>query len=290
MIKSASGIYIESQYITLVRANQETGGIEAIEVIPLDGTISAEKAQLTGLKQLKSSGSLKRGEPVSFAFQSEQSIFFQTSISPNAQDLHEALSWELTCRTDESPDKFAFSAVPLGDDHSLGLAYRDEDVQKYTKLLAKIGVKPQVLSVDVVALVNLLEKNYGGIKETILFYVAEPVSSVIYIKDGLLWDVRMIYGIDKSMSPADLVPQLLRSRNELRELWDIHDDLLTKMTGSLIANAQVRSELAKALPNCYELNCFESVANETGIEMADLTTYNPVIAVAAGLALSGVHK
>ncbi len=290
MKKSACGIYIESEYITLVRADRESGGITAVEVISLDSSLVHGKRILAGLKQLKASGSVKRGEPVWFAFQSEQSIFFQTQIDSNVEDIHESLSWELMCRTDESPEKFAFSAISLSEDRALGLAQRIEDVQKYTKLLAKIGIKPHALTIDVVALVNLLEKNYGGNKETILFYASAPVSSVIYVKDGLLWDVRMIYGIEESMTPSELVPLFLRARNELRDVWDIHDELLTKMTGSLVSNQQIRAELAKALPNCYELNCFEMVENKTGSDTEALSAYNPVVAVAAGLALSGVHQ
>jgi len=290
MKKSSCGIYIESEYITCVRADNQSGSILTVEVIPLDSSLPEEKSVLAGLKQLKSSGSLKRGEPVLFAFQSEQSLFFQTPISSDIDDLHEALSWELTCRTDESPSNFSFSAVPLNNGAALGFAYRSSDVNRYLKMLGKIGVKPKALSVDTVSLVNLLEKNYGANKETILFYASVPVSSVIYVKDGNLTDIRMIYGIEEQMTPSELVPLFLNARNELREVWDIHDELLTKMTGSLISNVQIRSELVKSLPNCYDLDCFEKVANETGTDTETLITYSPVIAVAMGLALSGVNE
>lgn len=290
MKKNACGIYFESEYITLVRADRDSGGFTAVEVVPLDCSLVHEKRFSAGLKQLKASGSLVRGEPVWFAFQSEQSIFFQAELADQVEDIHEMLSWELMCRTDEPAENFSFSAVPLGENRALGFAQRTEDVQKYTKLLGKVGVKPQVLSVDVVALVNLLEKNYGENKETILFYASSPVSSVIYVRDGLLWDVRMIYGIEDTTTPAELIPLFLRARNELRDLWDIPDQLLTKMTGSLVSNHHIRAEMASLLPNCYELNCFEMVENKTGSDTNTLSAYNPVAAVAAGLALSGVHK
>jgi len=290
MKKSATGIYIESEYISLVRADRESGGITTVEVIPLDNSLSEDKAIHDGLKQLKSSGAIKRGEPIWFAFQSEQSIFFQTEYSPEVADVHETLSWELTCRTDEPIENFSFSAVPLGDNRALGLAYRTSDVARYTKMLAKVGIKPKALSVDFVSLVNLLEANHGANKETILFFASVPSSSVIYVRDGKLWDIRMIYGIEESTTPDELVPLFLHARNELRERWDIHDELLTKMTGSLVANPQIRSELARALPNCYELNCFETVPNETGSDAEKLSAYTAVVAVAAGLALSGVQE
>jgi len=288
MKKHVSGIYIESEYITFVQADRDSGAITAVEVIPLDNSLAGDKPVLSGLKELKSTGALKGGAPVWFAFQSEQALFFNTPVSPDVEDIHEALSWELTCRTDETPESFNFSAVSLSDNRALGFAYRSKDIVRYQKLLSKIGVKPKCLSVDTVSLVNLLEKNHGSKKETILFYASAPVSSVIYVKDGFLWDVRMIYGIEDSISADELVPQFLRARNELRELWDIHDELLTKMTGSLISNLQIRSELAKALPNCYELNCFENVGNETGIDEETLLKYNSIVSVATGLALSGV--
>ncbi len=290
MIDTVSGLYIEREYITLVRADQDTGGISNMEIVPLDTDVTYDKSVIEGLKQLKKSGSLLKGEKVFFAFQSEQSILFQTKLAPEVDDIHEAMSWELLNRTDQPLDSFTFVTLPLEESRAFGIAQDYSDVKKHLKYLKKVGIKPAGLSVPVVSLVNLLEMNYGAGKETILFNISAPCSSVIYIKDGVLWDVQMIYGLDESTSPKELVDMLLEELAELKRKWSVPAELLTRMTGSLITNAQMKAEIVKALPNCYELNCFELVKNNTGNDLNTISMYNPIVSIAAGLAVSGVAQ
>jgi len=288
MIDTVSGLYIEREYITLVRADRDTGGISNMEIVPLDTDTPYDQSIFEGLKQLKQSGSLIKGEPVHFSFQSEKTIFFQSELAPEVDDIHEAMSWELLNRTDQSLDSFTFVSLPLEDNRALGIAQDYSDVKKHIKLLKKVGIKPTSLSVPSVGLVNLLEANYGAGKETILFNISSPCSSVIYIKNGVLWDVHMIYGLDESTSPKELLSMLLEGLSELKCKWDVQDELLTRMTGSLVTNTAIKDEIEKALPNCYELNCFELVVNNTGNDMNTISMYNPIVSTAAGLAVSGV--
>ncbi len=288
MSKSVGGIYIEYEYVTFVRVDAETGGITNTEIIALDTSSSPEKSVIEGLKELKDSKTFIKGEPVYFAFQSEQTISFQSELAPEVEDIHEALSWELLSRTDLPLNSFSFVTIPLGTDRALGMAQPQLEIKKNLKLLKKVGIKPAGLSLPVVSLVNLMEINYGVGKETVLFHVSAPTSFIIYVRDGMLWDVRMVYGIDETVSSEELVPLILSEFSQLKKRWSINNELLTKMSGSLITNAQIKAELVKALPNCYELNCFEKIENNTGNDLETILKFNPTVSVAAGLALSGV--
>lgn len=290
MSDTLSGVYIEYEYITLVRVAQESGAIENMEIVPLDTMESHEKSVLEGLRQLKKSGTFIKGEPVHVAFQSEQTIFFQTELSPLVEDVHEAMSWELMNRTDLPLDQFTFVSIALGENRAMGVAQPISEVKRYTNLLKKVGLKPASLGLNLISIVNLMEVNYGAGKETILFHVSAPTSYVIYVKDGMLWDVRLIYGLDEAVTPDELVPQLIAALTDLKRSWNISDELLTKMSGSLISNVQVRTDLVKYLPNCYELNCFERIENQTGNDTDTIMKFNPIVSVAAGLAISEVAR
>lgn len=288
MSNTVSGIYIEYEYISFVRVDKDSGAIVTTENIPLDTMIPHEKSVAEGLKQLKIS--LKKGEPVYFSFQSAQTIIFQTEISPLVEDVHEALSWELLSRTDEELDKFSFVTLTLGDDRALGIAQPQEEIKKYLKLLKKVGVRPRGVSLNIIGLMNLMELNYGTGKETVLFHVSAPTSFIIYVRDGMLWDVRMIYGLDEAVTSEELVPSLMNGLAELKNIWNINDELLTKMSGALLSNQKIKRDLVQGLPNCYELNCFEKIPDETGNDENTNSRLNPVVSVAAGLALSGAKQ
>jgi hypothetical protein len=289
MSNHIGGLYIEHEYITFVKVDDESGEIVSMEVIPLDTSFeSHEESIIDGLKQLKESESLEKKGKINFAYQSEQCVYFRTIIDSEIEDIYEQMSWELMVRVDAPIESFTIGTIPSLDNSSaFAVAQPIKTNKKYLSYLKKIGVKPKILSNVVISLANLLEQNYGANQETVLFYVSAPTSYVIYIKGGELWDTRSLYAIEEGVTPHEIVPKLMIALNDLKKRWDINDHLLTKMTGSLISDPSMKAEIVKLLPNCYEVNCFERIKNGTGIDLETVASYNSIISVAAGLALQG---
>lgn len=286
MNKTVKGLYFQPDSITIVSADRQSGAFLDISRVILDPTVPPEERVILGLKHLKSTNMIKRSDFLSFSYQTEQMIYFQTKFDSSV-DEHEMLSWELTNRTDRNPSDFSFAIIPIDTDRAVGIAYPHIETDVYIKALKKVGFKASSLSPDFTAIVNLCEHAHGSTKDTIIFHAASPVSTAICIKEGRLWDVRMMYEIDPLISPADYSAILKQTMDELQQTWDIPNGILTKITGSMISDKTFKAELLRSMPNCYELNCLENCINETGLSDSELEEFNSYIAVAAGLTIVG---
>ena len=288
MVKSVAGLYIEYEYITFVRVDEETNSVINMEIIPLDTELVLDKSILDGLKQLKKSGTLIKKEKIHVAYQSEENIFFNSQSNEYVEDLHEQLSWELMVRVDKDISKYSFASIPLDDNRGVGIATLVERDKKIVSLLKKIGITPASLGSNIVSLANVFDLNYDSRKDAVIFHLASKDSFLLYIKNGLPYDVVDMYGLTDS-NAEELTSILENNFNLFATKWNISSNIPKKVSGHLYNVYAIKEALGKKFENIDVLNSFERVKNETGTPNEIVSEYNPIITVATGLALEGAE-
>ena len=289
---TTTGLYINSSYLALARADVDEGNILNISIQPLDTDIEDLWERIgVGLDTLFEGLSLKK-ENISLALPGEFAVVKTLSIDNDDEDVEETIKWELSQQIVESLDEYAFDYQTLPNESSDSVtdyfitAYRQSAVSKLADFIKDRKQNPVVVELDIFALVNVYEMNYPDTKNepAIIIFSESDFTKLILTQNGKFIDLETIQQTpETNMNDeiSDGVTRLLKlNKSKLSSTV-----ISVFLTGDNFSEAVFLDSIKSSYPEAKILYPFEKLTNVSGISEENLQSYAPRLGVSVGLAM-----
>lgn len=300
--KPVCGLDIGTQSITLTQCFPGDGIVTNISIQPLDSEAGDFWAAVDeGLGAL--AGSLRLGgADVVVSLPGEHSVIKKIALDSDEPSPETALGWELGQHVIGTIEEYAFDFQRRShQEHPerqeyLVVGYRTTSIDRVTKLLRDHKLHPLIVDLDMFALINVHEINYGELasEPTLILHADDRKTRLVLARGGDYFDSEITeYDSTELSSQAylsaagDAAKRLLSSNQGFASAPDA---LRTYVTGPLFSDAQFTGEVLQGLGNAEVLYPFKKVSCSAGMSEEDLATYSPQLAVAVGLALRGADE
>lgn len=226
----------------------------------------------------------------------DAAIIKKIFIDADENDIDGAIRWELSQQIVSSIDEYTCDYQPLarhpgdGVQPFLVVAYRSSTIAAFTKALKSKKIVPEVLDIDIFALINSYEVNYPETlsEVTCIIYSDGGLIKIIVTQNGQLIDYEILDNIDSAASDEDYYNHIIQSLDRVmgyssRIVGNVSPHLY--LSGSYFSAPEILGELKKRIASVEILQPFRSLQCNPGIDLQRLRDYAPHLAVSVGLAI-----
>ena len=292
-----NSIDIQKEYLSIVKYSPQDNAVVLMAIQPMatGGVDTIWSRTSTALHELKTKYKFTSPEiicsiPAEFAFVKRLVVDKTIAKSP------EMLEWEFSQHLLGSMEEYAVDFQYDGIYQSqqcgeyLAVAYRKENLDHLLSALKILKLKPQVVDLDMFAIVNVFEANYKDrISEPVILVHSEGgKTKILLTQDGCFIDTHIF---ESENEQSDSVMYAERFAEELNSFVKYNSTRLTQsaslfFTGSLFSDQEFFNAVVSKTGYGELLNPFREIGCRVGTA-SDQMTYAPQLAVAVGLALRG---
>lgn len=299
--ESVSGISFATDAICVAQYIPEQRQIAKFSIQHIDEQApDLWESAAPGLKQLVRAVKLA-GENVVSSLPAEYAIIRKLCLDNDEPNLDDAMEWEFSQHIIGSRDEFVFdfekmAFVPkAGLEQYLVVGYRNELVEKISRILRTNKLNPLIIDLDIFALINVYEANYSeSVKSpTVLVLADESLSKCVLTVDGHYVDMESVNHKQQAQNPesyASVVENAIAKLDLCNPGMIQRESLPVLYSGTLFSQSEFAEEVKKGIRNADMLLPFRTIACGMGIADDDLKKYAPQVAVAVGLALRGSEQ
>lgn len=287
-----SGISINSNYITIAKADQDEGVVLNMSIQPLDYDIDDLWERIgDGFTNLFDDLKLK-GENVAVSLPAEFAIINIFEADLDEENYDEFLNWELSQHIVGDVEDYAFDYERINipgenDSNKFFLtAYRKDSVDIVSRLLKGKKQHPVVVEPDAFSLINIFEMNYKDILADPTLIVFSEVDSlkIILTKDGHYVDMHN-KKIEEGVSWSEELKKLCEHIIKMNSNTVQQGDLKVFYSGDDFSEEENVNTIKDLYDQAEILNPFNKIKNLSGWNEDDLQKYLPRLAIAVGLAV-----
>ncbi len=298
---TVTGIAFNKDAICLAQFAPEERLVANISIQPIEepGDNMWELAG-TPLKELVRTVKLA-GENVISSLPGEYAVIRTLCLDQDEPNVEEALEWEFSQHIIGSRDEYIFDFERLasgpqeGMGRFLAVGYRSEAVDRLARLLRSNRLNPIVVDLDIFALVNVHEANYGeaGTAPALLVLADERLSKCVLAAGGSFVDLETfdhaVLEDRSSQAYAAAVENAAAKLLACNPGAASRETLPVLLTGGFFSQAEFADEVIQGIRNAEVLYPFRKIGCGTGMAEEELRKYSPQLAVAVGLALRGIE-
>lgn len=297
-LKSISGLDIQRDYISIAQYSPEENAVLLIAIQPVDQENKSSEIWEKTVEELKSlKGKFKFHNPeLVFSVPSEYAVVKRIETDDDEESPEELVEWELKQNIIGSIDEYMLdfqeSVIPSENTKReyLAVAYRRESVDRVLNILKNLKFKPLILDLDIFALINVFEVNYGEYLSApvIIVYGEAEKTKLILSLNGVFIDFLCFEYNGDSIDPVSYTKKVFTEISKILSL-NGYEFKSTKLflCGSIFGQIEYFDSVVNKTGNGEILNPFRKIACRVGIEDERLKAYIPQLSVSVGLALRG---
>ncbi len=292
-----NGIDIKKDHISIAQYSPSSQSILNVAISPIDESQSSASDQSYIKQSLKKliSKMQAEGQDAVAALPLDFAIVKKLMVDKKNADLRDTIEWELSQQIIGSIDDYAFDFEPCRPtsdtevDWYIAAAYKNSGVQKMAALLKAGKLNPLAVDLDIFALVNVFEANYGDFVSApaIIVHGKDHATSIIVTQNGSFLDFDIIdhnAGLSAPEAYADLINEAVE-----QSFVSLSQPATFPIfcTGSVFGRPQFSDVVFSRLGNAQMLNPLASIKATVNIPEADMKQCIPFLAVAVGCAIRG---
>jgi len=281
--------------ITIAQYSPQENAVGSIVIKPLSHSPQREyDVELREeFKQLIADIEFKQ-QRIVMSLPAEFAVVKKITLDADEEDARDAIIWEMSQHIIGSIEEYSVDFEPIKQSsadpvqHYLAVAYRSASVQKLTALLKINKLHPCIIDLDMFAMINVFEVNYGEKLSlpAILALGGEEKSIVIMTQGGLLIDYDVFAYDQTSMSPDEYAARL----NEYcSRLCGAPGGAVPELycAGAIFSHPEYMDSVAGKFKTAQLLDPFRKIICRAAKGESDMTSFAPQLSVAVGLALRG---
>jgi Tfp pilus assembly PilM family ATPase len=295
-----TGLTFAPDAVCLAQMVPDNQLIANIGIQPVDERVgSLWDYSVPSLKQLVRAIKLN-GENVICSMPGEFAVIRKLSLDADETNIEETLEWEFSQHVIGAREEFVIDYEKLaavsgtGLEQYLVVGYRKEIVEKAARLMRTNKLNPMVIDLDVFALINVYEANYGEFagQPALCVLSDDTMTKCVLTSGGTFLDIEVLPHNDEAHSSSGFSAMIENAAARIiacnREPV-VREKLPVMLSGSLFTNLEFADEVIKTVRNADILYPFRTIKCGTGMSEEQLKKYSPQLAVAVGLALRGVE-
>ncbi len=293
-VESVCGIDISKDVLSIAQysAADNTVTNASIVINPLDD-LEASADFVSPLKAKFHKLALQmrcQGQPAAVAVPANFAVVKNLMLDADEKNVRDAVGWELGQHIVGSIDDYAFDCEPLPDADGavkrfLAVAYRNSSVSRLVSLLKNARIVPTVVDLDMFALVDVFEANYGDklSAPVVIVHGSSDSSRIILTAGGAFVDFEIIehYG---GHAAADTYCAQVKD-SAVRILSGREGQFETFVTGPLFADRDFCESVCFGVGNAQPLDPFKTIRSTAAIPEGEMTKVAHYLSVAVGLAI-----
>jgi Tfp pilus assembly PilM family ATPase len=293
-----SGIDITKESISIAQysASENTVVNASIIINPLDEVDpSADVVSSLRAKFKKVAGQMRcGGQAAAVAVPSNYAVVKKLTLDGDEDDVRGAIRWELSQHLIGTLDEYAFDFEPVaqagGSVRYLAVAYRNSSIQKLVSLLKAGRLSPLVVDLDIFALIDVFEANYGenASAPSVIVHGGGESSKAVLTKGGEFADFEVMDQRAGAESPDTYALQMIETI--ARSFSGVQGRPPVFLTGPLFSDPDFTESVCSRMGDARILNPFKAIRSTVDIPKPDLMKCIPYLAVAVGLGLRGAAE
>ncbi len=239
------------------------------------------------------------GENIVSSLPGEYAILKKIILDKGDADIDGSIEWELGQQIIGSIDEYVYDYQPdLGQSaadfqHFLVVGYRTAAIEKITKLLRSNKLTPVIIDLDIFALINVYEINYGDrLQEPAVIIFSDPYKTrLILTAQGNFIDMESFEHTEQAHSLEGYIPVLNETMKRLLQYnarFSKSDSVRSYLTGSFFSQMQNTETVLKNISNAEMLYPFRKITCSAGLDDEKLKEFAPLLGVSVGLALRDI--
>jgi Tfp pilus assembly PilM family ATPase len=293
-----NGLDIQKEYLSIVQYSPQDKAVVLVAIQPMSpGDVDTIWNRTSkALIELKSKFKFNSSDvicsvPAEFAF--VKRLIVDDTISKSS----EMLEWELSQHLLGSLEEYAvdfqkdgiFQQNPEGE--CLAVAYRKDNLDQLVAALKTSKLKPNVVDIDMFAIVNVFEANYKQQLSgpVMLAHAESGRTKILLTQSGQFIDTHL-FECENEQSDSEMYAE--KFVNEINAFVQCNASRLTNspslyLTGSLFGNQGFVDSVVSKVGYGELLNPFREIGCRVGTENNQIMAYAAQLSVAVGLALRG---
>lgn len=295
--KYLSGLDIQSDYMSIAQYSSQENAVLSVAIQPLSTEDGGDNWECAGAELKKLKGKFKFYSPdVACSLPTEFAVIKHMQVEHDEADIQGYIEWELSQQIIGSLDEYTFDFQQNGEDAAfksyLTVAFRNAYVDRFSTLLKGMKLHPQVIDLDVFAIINTFEANYRERIYTpaVIVHGENEKTKIILTRNGTYLDLECFNYPYESMGAVEYAERLQTEINRflaLNSTIDVQPRMSLYLTGSLFTQMEYRESVCSKMGSGELLYPFRKVGCRISIDNDQLMVYAPQLSVAVGLALRG---
>jgi Tfp pilus assembly PilM family ATPase len=299
--ETVSGIAFSADAVCLVQYAPDENQVSNFHIhLNEERKTTLWETSAAGIRKLAQALKLS-GENVICSIPGEYAIIRRFLLDSNEPDVHEALEWEFSQHIISSRDQYVFayekaaSPQPGGGEQYFVVGYRNEIVDKINHILKSNRLVPTIIDLDIFALINVYEANYGdGTAPAALCVLADDTVTKIVLTDiGAFRDLEVVAHTEDMISPASYSVAVEKAAAKILSCAGgkyKRESLPVYLSGPLFSHQEFADGVKSTVRNAEMLYPFRKIRCANGMAEEELRKYTPQLAVAVGCALRGGER
>ena len=297
MTKSKNVIHsldINRSNICYTQYLKEDKVISNIGIQPLDkDTKNYWDCVKNGLDELLKKTALPSGTLIC-SLPGECALIKKIQVDASETDVESVIHWELSQQVMSPLEEFSIDYQHLTNYstadymHYLVVAYRNNAIEQFTKILKQKKLVPTIIDLDIFALINIFETNYPELVSlpTFIIYSEGLLTKIILTQHGNFIDVECIEHGSESMSILTY-QEKINTSIELLNKYNQRDSQQYSclFSGSFFSVPEMASALKAQLENSELMQPFKNIGCGKDINPQLVSKYSPQLAVCIGLSI-----
>lgn len=295
-----SGIDIESTYICYAQCLTEDRVIANVTVQPIEDDSGSYWDDVDASLN-KFIPDLKiQGEQVVLSLPGEYAIIKKVFVENDETDIKEVIEWELGQQIIGTlEDMYVYDYEPLKhevDEETtpyLVVGYKETAIQQTNKLLRSKKLNPVIIDLDIFALINVFEANYGEkvLEPAVIIFADTKKTKLILTTKGSFIDVEVFEHANEDQTFEEYNIVLIEN---LKKFLSYNTDIVgsgeiqSYMTGASFMQQEMVDIVTGSLSGSEILNPFKEISC-SGVDNEKLKKFLPMLSVSVGLALRNIE-
>lgn len=297
--KYLSGLDIQSDYMSIAQYSPVENAVLSVAIQPFSTGNGVDIWESAGQELKKLKGKFKFYSPdIACSLPTEYAVIKHIQVESDEPDVGALIEWELAQQIIGSIDEYSYDFQKNSTDENnnfvnyLTVAFRNSHVERFSTLLRATKLHPQVIDLDVFAIINTYEANYRERIYTpaVIVHGESEKTKIILTRNGMYLDMECFYYPFESMNAEAYSERLQAEINRFlafNNKIDAQPRVSLYLTGSLFTDADYRNAVCAKMGSGELLYPFRKVGCRIAIDNDQLMTYAPQLSVAVGLALRG---
>jgi Tfp pilus assembly PilM family ATPase len=290
---SVCGVEITRDNISVAQYSASDNTVVNASIVPSpadDADVAADFISSLKPQFAKLTTDMKcRGLSAAVAVPANFAVVKKLMLDAEEENVRETIGWELSQHIAGAMNDYAFDYEPLsgadnGVQNYLAVAYRHTAVQKLVSLLTAARIAPNVVDLDIFALVAAYEANYREYLGNVAAIVhgGSDSSRLILTSGGGFLDFDLVEH-SGGRAPAD--EYAMRLQEAVQRSSFGAQTAQTVVTGPLFSDPDFSEAVCSHLGNASVLDPFRLVRLTAPIPKNEIVKCIPYLAVAVGLAI-----
>lgn len=292
-----SGLDIQSDYMSLAGYDEKSNTVVFIAIQPInsEGKDSSIKTAKTELGLLKKQFGFPDTFHVNCSVVADYAIVKKVLVPSSEKDIEGSIKWDFSHHVLDPIEGYLFDYVSLDKkteeiEEYLLVAYKREYVENLLSILKSNKILPQLIDVDIFALINVFEVNYPELHNTfsVLVHGERTRAKIVFTYGGRYVNFEC-FDYSPEIEVKDFCNLLRGNIEKLSIASSISgiENLPILGAGGVFTAEDFVEGVKSNFTNFTLLNPIKKIGCHVGVEKEQLFSYIPQLSVAIGLALRG---